>query len=371
MVPGLVQGEPSSKSVPLLQLLCRWGETLKDPVSATFRIEDVHDPSAAATTVVATTSLGAANKLGTGRYALPTGDTSGWNVGTHRAVCEYVMSAGGPTHTHILEFEVLDPLDWTTGVDFLGLATTRDLYLDEYVASTVTRRQVHRWLNQWSWDLEAKLGRRFGPRYMVVRVSGRESPMLLLPEALLAIEKVEAVWKDSDGEEVTYEYDNAYFRVLNRHLDDPMVGEDDRYDPRLEITGWTDPVSFISTFDWPWGRQNVKITGVWGFTDPTPHPSGEQVPWGRRPRELTQVLGALVSRSLEDPTMTDPTVWSPGSIQQIKTRDQSLKFGGGSGGGGFRPAPDSPTGDPALDRLLLRFMQPVSSDYSGKEEEDL
>ncbi|MBM4370123.1 MAG: hypothetical protein FJ098_00615 [Deltaproteobacteria bacterium] len=289
-------------------------------------------------------------------------------MGTHRVTCRFVMSVGGPTHVAVFEFELLDPVEWITGTQYHGLVSTRRMYDESFIGAGTTRQALHRYIDQWSRDVEEKLGRIFGARYLTINVAGRDTPVLLLPEAILCTDQVQAVWKDTSGEEVTFAYDDQYYRVYNRHLDGKIPGEDDRYNPKLEVTGWTDPVAILGSFQWPWGRQNIQISGVWGFTDPEPHASGERVPLGKIPPEVQRVVATLVSRSIEDPTMSNPTVWSPGSIREYKTRDQSIKLGSGSG---MTVAPDSPTGDPYLDRLLLRFAKPVTSDYSGKEHADL
>ena len=367
MIPGLVQGHVSSASIPALQLFCRWGEHLQDMISGTYQIDDIRDPTVTVPRVASTSFDLVADKLATGRYVIPTGSTSGWSIGTHRVLCTYKMEVGGPDFYHVIEFELLDPGDWAVGDQFLGLCTTRDLYRDEYVVATVISRQVlHRHINMYSRMLESKLGRIFGPRFMSFRMDGRGRQILMLQETIIAVEKVEVTWKNASGVDQFYEFPVASYRVYNRYLDTHQEGDDDRHKPMLEVVGWTDPERTLGTFQWPFGDQNITVTGVWGFTDPTPSPTGDKVPLGVRPPELVQVIGTLVTRMIEDSTQSSPSTWSPSSIAEYKTRDQHVKFRTGVSAGATGVALESITGDAALDRLLLRFAAPISTGYSSK-----
>ena len=54
---GLTKGEASSADNPVLQLFCRQGQFMADPVEGSFVIEDIRDPNALPIERVASTSL--------------------------------------------------------------------------------------------------------------------------------------------------------------------------------------------------------------------------------------------------------------------------------------------------------------------------
>lgn len=363
---GLAKGEQSSVENPVLQLICRSGELLADLHAGTFKIDDIHDPGGSLVNKVAITAFTSAHKVGTGRYAIPTGATATWSLGTHRAVCQYQMVDGGPTYTQAIEFEVLDAADWALGALFTGYATTRRLIADEYVGVSLPIAKLHRHIDKTSRMIEAWTSRFFGPRYLSVRLDGAIGPNLHFEEAIIAIEQIQTVYKLQSGsgilEEQTYDYDPSMFQVYNRHLDG-LLSPDDRKDPRV--------VRLDGGF-WPSSDSSIKATGVFGFTDPVVDPHGGRVLIGEEPDDLITVLGSLVQRAVQDPGMTNLSIQRPGTIRSMRTRDQAVMFGstGGSSSSSSGGTSGEMTGDPVLDQILWRFAPPIGVKYLGGVYED-
>ena len=363
---GLVPGEQSSVISPILQLFCRSGEFLTDMDSGTFRIDCISDPSTGATPVVVTTAFDASHKLGTGRYLVPTGDTALWTTGTHRAICSYTMEAGGKTYTQVIEFEILDDVEFVTGSGFVSYATSRAMLGVAALASqSIATLQSN--LALYSGLIEAWTRRFFEPRYFIMSLSGSRTISLRLNEAIIAIEDVRAKAKYASGEEYYNTWQKGSYQVYNRHLDG-LLAPDDRRDPRLELISdieLTESVASIYSFNFPYGHQNVELLGVFGYTDPTPDPSGGRVSIGRTPSILAKVLTALVSRSILDPTLADITIQNPGAARSMSTRAQSITFGGASASS---TVDNGMSGDPIIDRMLLPLCAPIRIAWTDQRD---
>jgi hypothetical protein len=355
---GLTQGEQSSTTNPVLQLFTRQAGFLTDIYSGTFRIEDVRTSGAAIVVKVATTSfVTGTHKLGTGRYLIPTGATTAWSVGTHRAVCQYQMAAAGPTYTQVIEFEVLDPIDWPVGTAYIGYLSTRQALGDSFVASTVTRQALHRLISEASYSIEMWTKRWFEPRYVSLSVEGRESEILLLRSPIVAIEDIYAIWQTTDGTD-SYKFDQYLYKVYNRHLNGGAQEADDRRHPKLVLTYASGTLAYLANFAFPYGNQNLQVTGVFGYTDPDPDPNNGQVLIGHTPYDLARACGGIIARRSRDASMSSPSTTMPGAITSMRTRHQSISFGSSGGSSGIVGGSSDLTGDPAIDAIILRYAKP-------------
>lgn len=358
---GLTKGEQSSASNPVLQLFARSGGFLADIYSGSFRVDKLVDPTAAPAIVVAVTPFVAGtHRVGIGRYAIATGATTSWDVGSYRAVCTYKMTSGGPTYTQVIDFELLDPADWPVSAQYVGYISTRQAYTDAYTTTTATTRQtLHRLICEASYSIEQWTKRWFDPRYLCLKVDGYESEILLLQSPIIAVEDIYAVWKTTSGEQ-TYKFEQYLYKVYNRHLRG-YLEQDDRRNPHLELVDVTDTVVQVSGFTWPYGNQNLECRGVFGYTDPEIDPAAGDVSIGRTPLDLARACGALVYRRIQDPTMSDATIWSSGSIRSMRTRHQAVTFGGGGGGGGGASSfAGDLSGDPYVDAILAKYRKAFS-----------
>lgn len=344
---GLAKGEQSTLANPRLQLIARSGGFLVDIYSGSYVIQDIRtgDPAEkVASQTIHTTN----DRVGKGRYALKTGATADWSLGTHRAIVTFQLSASGSSHTQVVEFEILDPADWVTGQGYIGYISTRKMLLDNITTlPKMSVQDMHRMIREYSQLITQWTGRMgFHPIYTTLKVDGSGTLQLLLDEAIIALDKI----TDEEGTE----YDATAYQVFNRHLNN---GPDDRYNPKVSRTDEL----------WPEGRQNVWIAGVFGFTDPEPaEDTSEQVSIGYTPEELGRIIGVLINRRIEDPQLTDPTVASPGSVRSMRTRDQAITLGGAAASSDGQ---GSMTGDPLLDQLLVRFARPVYAAYAGRGPE--
>lgn len=350
---GLAKGEASSTANPVLQLFCRSGGFLADLDNGTFKIEDIHDPSISPTTVVSQTSFSSAHKLGTGRYVIPTGDTSSWNQGTHRATCTYQMASGGFTYTHIIDFEILDSVAWPTGFHFKSYISTRQAISDGVIGSSYSLTTAQRLLDLAATQIETWTGRFFEPRYLHTLRSGQHHPTLLLQEAIVAVEDVYVVWQTTTGQD-TYKYEQYLYKVYNRHLDG-FFEDDDRYVPKIVLTDVDGTVVKVSDFSWPYGNQNIQVRGVFGFTDPQPDGVAGQVSVGQTPTEIAYVSALLLSRLARDFDWSNMGVHQPGRVKSAKTSQQAISFASNSGSSGF----SSPSGDPVIDGILRKYRAPL------------
>lgn len=366
---GLSRGEASTATNPVLQLFTRQGEMLQDPVEGSFIIQDIRDPDAAPIERVASTSLNLNSiddpspgyKLGTGRFYIPTGATASWGFGTHRAVCTYKMVAGGRDYSQVIEFEVLNPTVFPTGQSYVGYASTSGLYADGVFSfSAMEPQTLHAQIKRVSLQLENLLNRFFEPRYLDQRISGDGRNVIHLDEAIVAIEQVATVDKELNGETLTV-YSADTYSVMNRHLDG-LLNPDDRDSPSIESIGQQVNGFLNRGRVYPSGDRNISVSGVFGFTDPEPNSDGVLI--GETPDELAQVVGILVARQLEDPTLTSPATWQPGLIKMYKTRDQQIQFYGASGNVNYS---GGITGDSLLDQRLLRFVKPARLDFPERK----
>lgn len=351
---GIAKGEQSSLTNPLLVLYVRSGGFLADIYSGSVVIEDIRAAGSSPAVVVASANItSGGNRLGIGRYVILTGSTALWNVGTHRATAQYKLTATGPTYYQVIEFEVLDSAEWPTGQPYVGYISTRLALGDAYVASTITRQQLHRYIDEVSHAVEMWTGRWFEPRYRIVKKRGQALPTLRLDTPIIAIEDIYAIWQTTTGQD-SYKYEQYLYKVYNRHLD-ALMEEDDRKDPYIELTDVDGTVVEVSGFAWPYGNQNIEVRGVFGYTDPEFDPNSGQVIVGKTPSDLARAVGALTSRRISDPAMSSLLTSSPGGVVSMKTRDQSITFGS-STSSMSETAPFS--GDPLIDQILIKYCKP-------------
>ena len=369
---GLTKGEESTSTNPALQLFIRLGEFLADPISATYRIEDIHNPDVAPVVKVANTSFNlddiglGGNRLGVGRYYIPVGlsTSTDFSYGTHRVVCNYVMVTGGRSYSQVIDFEVLDAAYFPTGDSYIGYATTRSLVDNGFLPFSYAPEKVHRHIRRASIELENITSRFFEPRYFQMDLDGMVSTALFVDEAIIAVEKVEVVATDGSGVETLEAFDSSLYRVYNRHLDG-LLNPDDRDNPLLSM-GRTRYVPGVTSSHgeshWPSGKQNIRITGVFGFTDPDPR--SDKILIGHTPDDFQQILGVMIDRFLTDPTLSSMATQQPGLVKSYKTRDQAIHFYGASGNvsytGGW-------TGDTLLDQKLQRFVKPARVRYTERD----
>jgi len=364
---GLTQGEQSSASWPVLQFFCRQGGKLADPVLASFTIEDIRSDGVAPATLVGPTILGAGDKLGTGRYALATGATAVWSLGTHRVVVTYKLAAAGPDIKQVIEFEILDEVDWAHGGgEYIGYLSTRQAYRDDHAAAGDTTAMLHREICQASKQIEFWTARCFHPEYRSVYVGGNGTEWLLPNEPIICIEQIAWTHRDSDDAEVEeVVQDSSYECKAMTHLDGER-GRDGRIFVGIELMdSWrSSNVRASASTVWSDPSRAYKITGVFGYTDGIWMPGEHLTGMGETPRDLARVVGAMVYRALEDANLQAPFGGGIGGVSMIKTRDQTIKWGASADGvAGFGGVF---TGDSELDRIIHRYVAPTRITVAGR-----
>lgn len=205
-------------------------------------------------------------------------------------------------------------------------ATVDDLRAEGVTDAQAPDDRLRALIDEASQSIDTATGWFFAPRERTYRLDGRGTPTLDLPVPLirleqLAINDTEVALTPStlliSGAPVQPDFDGPYVTF--------------RYGRRF-----------------PRGHQNITITGLWGYTE---H-DGSLL--GRTPLEIHRACMMLVMRLLPPLADTDATEdarirWR---IVEERTRDQSYKLD--------RATPGPFSGDPEIDRILLRYRRPMA-----------
>jgi hypothetical protein len=102
----------------------------------------------------------------------------------------------------------------------------------------------------------------------------------------------------------------------------------------------------------PRGRGNVCVEGVWGYTEPADDP--EVLPFGITPRDIRRATKLCAMRLLPQlgAAVDAADVRNAWRILEERTRDQSYRLAPAGDPGPF-------TGDPEIDRILVRYRRPA------------
>jgi hypothetical protein len=154
--------------------------------------------------------------------------------------------------------------------------------------------------------------------------------------------------------------------VFARHLTENLRSPDDRESPLVQFAARMSDASLDST-GYPYGlddaqsrrfatgAQNISIAGVFGYTE------FDGSPCGQTPRAVRRASVLLALREIFP--YTSAQGWQAQNeafVTEKRTREQSIKFGGGSNGGGSKGGGMAgPTGDPEIDRLIMSVMPTV------------
>lgn len=173
------------------------------------------------------------------------------------------------------------------------------------------------------------------------RVDGKATPGLMLQEPIIGISLLE-IESGATGLTMTLtKISLDGVRVRNRHLQG-IFDPDDRDDPGIDITRF-EGILFQTLSTFPKGPRTIHVTGVFGYTNP------DGGPFGVVPPDLTEVVGNFATKFQMDPFGLNQTIWEPNLISRAATRDQSISY--------FK-VPSILTGDPVIDRILIRYMRP-------------
>lgn len=354
------KGQASSCSVPVLQLFAvdPIDGFMKDVVSASFTITD--STGAAVVTDVAVNLANCADgghRLDCGRYVADwagpiTANPNGiWSIA-------WTYEIENPptvltTRQVTRQFEVVDagliknPLFryYTSLIelDALGFrAKGKSLILAMELASRY---------------IEKFTGNVFEPTPKRVRLDGSGTTRQLLNEPIVAIGDIFIDISPFQPSELPI--DPTSVRVYNRHLSQNLLSPDDRDNPRIEFFQSFDrqgsPRQSFSRLFFQRGEQNVAIQGVYGYTEP------DGTPYGSTPQLISLAAQLLLNRNLTKPSDSEGRLDNQRAqfIEELRTRDQQVKYNFPNVSGGHHALVGGFTGDPEIDTILSMFQKPI------------
>jgi len=204
-------------------------------------------------------------------------------------------------------------------------ATVQDLRGEGVSTTEATDQRLLALIEEASREIDHLTGWFFYPRQLSLKLSGRGTPSLEPPYPPIMLSDL-----DVDGRDLSIAADDLMV------VGAPIAPGFDA--PRLTILGG-------GVF--PEGSDNITADGWWGYTEE------DGSPLGRTPLEIRRACMLLVLRTL--PMLADADAVADARSQwriiQEKTRDQSYKLD--------RLRDAAPlTGDPEIDRILLRYRRP-------------
>lgn len=349
-MPGIVVGEVSSASNPLLPFIYQEDGFLTAPYSVAYNVVEV-----ATGTSKKSGSLDlVADAVVAGVYALPLDPSAlALAAGAYEARWSYKASATGPTLYAGYTFEVLSATYFRPGRGFTAYVPSS---LPSMAAKTVQARQAA--IERASREVERITRRHFFPRYMQLDLQCRpESRCLSFGPPVIALESITLLtdWLLSSPA-TSYEMDLSSLRVYNRHLRG-LLSPDDRQDPKVCLA--PDSASSLASLfqvssSFPEGYMNLRVKGVFGLTE------ADGGPFGMVPLPLQEVVEVLALRYLRPVSaIPDPFMSQSGRVKSAKTRDQAITLDTSVS------AYSIFTGDPRLDSILMDYMPPAHVGVAG------
>lgn len=178
---------------------------------------------------------------------------------------------------------------------------------------------------------------------LTLTLDGTGEETLYLPHPIVSIDTVKI-----DGVLVAA----ADYKVFNRHLTQKLLKPDDRKNPRITFKHGTPSYGRRSAVRrWPEGVQNIEVVGDFAYRD------YDGTATGQVPLMAKRVALILIDRFLEQ----EGDVYAHESrrahdVKRVKTRNTEMEYGGPIASG---KQIGSLTGDPAVDRILAKFMAPM------------
>lgn len=363
-MPALARGQASSCTNPELDLYITVNGVRTDVNSLEFVIrEKVTDPASPAQVYPVTgratvnlTDCPTGHKLSTGRYVAEYTPDLTALLGLYEITWYFKLTAGSPEQTFSEDFTVVSEVNGSVSD---GYTTIEDLR-DEGVPLTYTDARLTKLIRMASEDIDRFTGRHFEPRAKTILVDGTGDFSVLLDEPIIQVSDVKIVYPDvltDDFETISMDE----IRVYNRHLSQGLLTPDDRNNPRIEFVTGNDPDTGFRRMRsrvtnpiarWPEGNQNIQITGVFGYTDP------DGTVFGKTPTAIQHACNLMVISNLPGAYNTEDRfdIRTRYMISKFKTRDQEISYRNSGLSRGDISGPF--TGDPEIDRILLRYRRP-------------
>lgn len=187
--------------------------------------------------------------------------------------------------------------------------------------------------------IEQWTGRWFYPKALTLKLDGNGADQLLIGPPIIAVTELRILEPDFvivGNEELV---DLQSVRIYNRHLTQGLIDPDDRDNPKIQyLSSWSGTRQAPNIFPSGWfpqGRQNVQIDGLFGYTE---FDNGvtlwtdDLTPVGKTPDIINIVCMMLTVRDLlplSDVSGRTEALLSS-TVTEERTRDQSIKYGGGS-----------------------------------------
>jgi len=336
-VPGIVLGDSSSATNPLLPFFYQASGFLADVDTITFNVY-------AATAFNTSVANGSGTKISTGYYvAILDPSAANLKPGAHDIVWSYQVASGDPVKKVSYSFEVLSELYFRPGLPYQAYASSTDRLLTRIKMEE--RQSALLWA---SLEVERITSRHFFPAYRELQVSVRpKSSTLWIDQPIVGLYGIDVLTENTvTGETTAYAMNNNYLRVFNRHLNG-MLSPDDRQNPKIQFASTGSPTEGYAPPQFAKSNLGLLIKGVFGCTDP----GG---PFGQVPPGIQEVVAHLAARRAgASGYSADPFLNQPGRIKSAKTRDQAVTFDT------TRSRNAVLTGDPRLDAILEGYCAPA------------
>lgn len=205
-------------------------------------------------------------------------------------------------------------------------ATVQDLRNEGITPAQADDSRLEMLLEEGSRMIDHFAGWWFEPRFKILRLDGRGTPTIELPVPPIKLQHLVAGGK-----------------LVSREEGDLLI-TGAPVEPGFDAPA----ITLLGGAVFPIGRANVEATGWWGFTEE----NGSEE--GRTPVEIRRVCMLLALRWLPLMGRIDDMAdalnrWR---IIEERTRDQSYKLDRLHEAAPF-------TGDPEIDRILMRYKRPV------------
>ncbi len=344
MARAIARNDVSSSTNPVLDLLYLNSGALTDVEQLEFQVFDLSTGAAVQTYPVSgrqAVNVAGADHLSLGRYAAAWTVPNGEPLGRHRIVWFARRLIASPEQRFEEEFDVL-----VSGARWPGpaYALISDLRDEGFTTTALTDARAATLIRRASLMIERWTHRFFEPRILAPTITGYSAAALRLDIPIIAVSATSI-----DSVEVAADS----YRVYNRHIAEGLLIPDDRIDPRIVFSGVfaAGLPSWFYSGAWTSLPRGVQLSGVFGYTDPDP-----LWPAGRTPELIRLATMMLVAKeqTLIADTATRIEDQLAGQVREVRTRDQSISYGGSSASGTY--ASGEFTGDARLDEIIVMFM---------------
>ncbi len=324
---------------------------LLDVDSLTFAVDYVEGetrelvPEALVAPTLVDVSAESAARLGPGFYVPSWTVPAEADLGRYRIVWTYRATATSPELSVQTFFEVVAGTGIYSGPFYCALS---DVRAEGFSTQVLSDAKALAAIQRASAFIAQVTGRYFEPRYATHRYNGRRTRMLLLQQPIVALASIGYDWAPYSSD--PWVTDTTLYRVYNRHITG-LLSPDDRDNPKIELASYALSAALSGDYCFPYGQQNIYVTGFFGYTDP------DGSPWGQTPEPIRRATLQLALRDImpfADPQAREEARLR-GRLVSERTRDQEYKIVSPKDIGLYAGI----TGDPEIDMILRRYKKPL------------